>query len=88
MRQTLKLEKEAAMKNLNNSKIYKETKSPKHNQKPNIRIMNYNPYGTNITVNKPSLQSNYMYNMAKKEKENIENQERSKLTESLSGKNK
>ena len=88
MRQTLKLEKDAAMKNLNNSKNHKEPKSPKYNEKPNIRILNYNPYGTNITINKPSLQSNYMYNLAKKEKENIENQERSKLTESLSGKNK
>ena len=74
MRQNLKLEKEAAFRNLNInnnfSKTIKEPKSPARNQKQKIQILNYNPYGTTFSVNRPTLQSNYMYNLAKKEKEN------------------
>lgn len=71
MRQNLKLEKEAALKNLNNnfSRTIKEPKSPARNEKPNIQILNFNPYGTTIALNKPALQSNYIYNITKKEKE-------------------
>lgn len=87
MRQNLKLEKEAALKNLNTinnnnfSKTIKEPRSPARNEKPNIQILNYNPYGTAISINKPALQSNYIYNnITKKQKENnADNQTKAKI---------
>jgi hypothetical protein len=75
MRQSLKLEKEAILRNPNNnfSRSIKEPKSPALNEKLNKQILNYNPYGRTIAMNKPILTSNYLYNIIKKENENYEN---------------
>jgi len=77
MRQNLKLEKEAAsskniINNNNFSKTLKEQPNFNYinNKQANIQVINYNPYGTSISVNKPPLQSNYIYNITKKEEEN------------------
>lgn len=76
MRQNHKLEKEAIIKNMNNhynenfSKTSKGYKTPIRNDKPNIQLFNYNAYGSTIGTSKPTLQSNILYNITKKEKEN------------------
>jgi len=77
MRQNLKLEKEAALKSLNNSKNLKETISPKTTLRTNTQFLNFNPYGIDASVNKPVLQSNFIYNIVKKEKAITDKQKKS-----------